>query len=130
MAWGDKEAVLNENAGMKREIELLREMLEDKKKDIEELQAALRRTQDALVAKESPEAYRDHRAAEAAADQEPTPEQQKRMDEMREEAIRTQRLIDGMEDPLFKDAEDLVDKLSPLLMGNPELGSLHNDGES
>jgi len=128
MGWGDKEAILAQNAGMVREIELLREMLEDKKSDIEELRTQLKRTQEALVAKEAPEAYRDQREATEKADREPTPEEAESLDKMRREAENLKGYIDGLEGPLFVDAEDMIDMLTPKT--TPESKSLHGDSES
>jgi type I site-specific restriction endonuclease len=128
MGWGDKEAILAQNAGMKREIELLREMLEDKKKDVEDLRESLRATQEALVAKESPEAYRDQREAREQAPREYTEEEKATMAQMKAEAERTQKYIDELEDPLFRDADQMFEFLAPSLA--PDIKSLHGDNES
>lgn len=136
MGWGDKrDMILAENAALKREVELLREMLSENKEERAELKTQLHHTQEALIAKESPEAYRDKKYAEEQADiaANVTPSDEQR------EAARIQQLrantaskfLQETEGSLFKDADDMIDLLMPSL-GVPmsEDHSLHGNDES
>ena len=93
------------------------------------LQEQLRKTQDALVAKESPMAYQDQKDAEAAA-QPLSEEARAYQDKMRKQAELDRKLLQEMEQPLFKNAEDMQTMLLGVLNRPSESRSLHNDGES
>ena len=68
MAWGDKkDMIIAENAAMKVKVEMLAERVEELKEEKLALTEQLRHTQDALVAKEAPEAYRDKKYMEEQA---------------------------------------------------------------
>jgi len=133
MAWGSANAQLvAENASLKREIELLRERAIEYKEEIAELKKQLHYTQDALVAKESPEAYRDKKwEQDQAALEEITPEQKKRREEMVKRAQIASQYIAEMEKPLFKDPEDMIEQLRRQL-GVPMMDTapLHENSES
>jgi hypothetical protein len=133
MAWGDKhDRLVAENGAMKREIELLEERIADLKDERVELKAQLKHTQEALIAKESPEAYRDQKYAEDQASREAPSEgelAQKRKHEQ-QSGIRSQWLSE-MEKPLFEDADDMIQLLTRAV-GTPlgETQSLHGNDES
>jgi hypothetical protein len=134
MSWGDskRDLIVAENAAAQREIELLREQITDLRTDRTELKQQLMATQEALIAKESPEAYRDQKYAEDQANQEEVPNTQN--EALRLQAKRadiTQQWMSEVESPLFKDADDMIQMLIPAL-GVPmgESPSLHNNDES
>ena len=136
MAWGDKkEMIAAENVALTREVELLREMIAEHKADKLDLKRQLRHTQDALIAKESPEAYRDKMYAEEQAeyaDPESTLDSQREL--MRQQGVRANaasRYLQETESPLFKSPEDMIQQLTrgtgvPMAQG----GSLHGNEES
>jgi len=135
MAWG-KEAVTAELAVEKRENELLRERISELKEEIKELKHSLRYTQEALVAKESPEAYRDRKyeqdLAEAELNQKELTSEQ--IDQRKERAARADiaaRYLHEMEKPLFTSAEDMIQQLTRSV-GLPmvKTESLHGNSES
>ncbi len=130
MAFG-KDALVAENAGLKVEVSMLRDQLVEKKEEIVALRASLARCQDALIAKEAPEAYRDHQFAKhAAEDNEPlTDKEYQELERNKELARLNQQLLVETESPLFRDAEDMVSMLSQT-QGAPTMASLHDDGES
>ncbi len=118
MAWGrdKRDLIVAENAAMVRELEMLRERVIELKDEKAELTTQLTHTQEALIAKESPEAYRDQKYMEeqaSLAESAGTPEEQK-------EAIRIQELkaqttadyMRSMEDDLFMDATDMIELFS------------------
>ncbi len=134
MAWGDKrDMIVAENAALKREVDLLREMLAENKEERKELKDQLYHTQEALIAKESPEAYRDKKYAEEQAElnAEPTDEQK---ENIRRQGVRTDaaaQFLQSMEGSLFKDADDMVEILTRATgvpMGQED--SLHGNDES
>lgn len=125
---GSKDQLMAEVAALTVKVEMLGERLAEKKEEIQALNASLRRTQDALIAKEAPAAYEDHRAAEYAAE-EPTEEQKKWHDRQRQLAEMNGELLKLTEQPLFRNAEDMIDMLTPS-PETPVLKSLHGDGES
>ena len=129
---GSKDLIITENAVMRREIELLRDQLTDLKKEKIELKEQLKYTQEALIAKESPEAYNDQKYAEDMANTEPPSDkqiEQKRLQARRAEIA--SNYINEMENPLFKDAEDMISMLTHAT-GVPlaETQSLHGNDES
>ena len=130
MGWGDskRDLVVAENAGMKREIELLRDQIADLKENRSELIKQLKATQEALIAKESPDAYQEILAARAA-DKQITPEEIKERELQKKQIAIANAYINSMEDPLFKDKDDMESMLSRAV-GIPELKSVHENGES
>lgn len=136
MAWGNKkEMIIAERAALQREVELLRDQLDEKKTEITELRGQLKYTQEALIAKESPEAYRTQKWEEEQARHEeaaPLPDGE-------EAQVRTQlqkinalsAFASEVERPLFKDADDMIQLLTPA-RGVPgmETESLHGNAES
>jgi formate-dependent nitrite reductase cytochrome c552 subunit len=133
MAWGEKkEMLIAENAVQKREIELLREQLGELKQDRLELKNQLRATQEALIAKESPEAYRDQKyEADQAAQEEPTDEEREAVIKQRQRAEIAGRYLTEMESDLFKSPDDMIQILTRGT-GAPlsETASLHGNDES
>jgi hypothetical protein len=119
-----------EKVRLETSLELLTRQLEEKNAELVQLRDALTRAQDALVAKESPEAYRDRRNAEYDAQDIPmTPEQRAAGRRRRKLAEMNGRLLNEMEEPMFKDAEDMIDILTRH-QSPPEHGSLHGNDES
>lgn len=119
-----------ENARLEVRVEMLDKQLETVVAENRELKAMLSRAQEALVAKESPEAYRDHKNAEYEASMVPM------TDEEKAEAVANRRraetnanYIAEIERPLFRDADDLIQMLTRP-EGTPSPVSLHNNGES
>lgn len=138
MAWGNKqerEKIVADNAAMKREIDLLREIIVDLKYDKVDLSTRLQNTQEALIAKESPEAYRDQKYAEEQARFADDDE----MSDARKEVARVQGIraeatfqhLQNLEGDLFHDADDMISMLTPAA-GVPmsESHSLHGNEES
>jgi predicted nucleic acid-binding Zn-ribbon protein len=128
MAWGSKkEQLIAEFATAQAETRMLREMLEYKDHEITELRGQLHRTQEALIAKEAPEAYIDHKIEQDAA-KPMTDDQKAKQKQARSQSEMDQKLVASMEGPLFIDADDMQAMLMPALMKPQE--SLHGDGES
>jgi cell division protein FtsB len=97
------------------------------KAEVDRLQAQIERLQDALIAKESPEAYRDMLMTKL--DDEASTASTANMDRLREESEVIQQIAAGMEKPVFNDAEDMVSKLSQIVGVNMP-GSVHDNEES
>lgn len=112
-----------EVAVLKRELELLKEQLADKDKQITSLTQSLDRAWEALTAKEAPEAYRDRKLEEPPR---PLTPDEKRM---RAVAEANRQLLTETEGDLFKSPEDMISTLQRVL-GGPSLKSLHGDNES
>lgn len=134
MAWGEKrDRLVAENAAMEREITLLREIITDLKEERTELKGQLHHTQEALIAKESPEAYRDKKYAEDQAEMnvELTDAQKKHAHEQRVRSDAASSWLQNMEDNLFKDADDMIQQLTRAT-GVPmgQTTSLHGNEES
>lgn len=89
----------------------------------------LRKTQDALVAKEAPEAYRDQRDAEAAAVP-ISPEELEKREKMRKQMELDRKYLEHLEGPLFYDADDMQATLLGVLHKPAESRSIHGDSES
>lgn len=127
-----KETVIAENAALTREVELLREQLGERKLELIEAKRQLQHTQEALIAKESPEAYRDQKYyAEQQRIEAPTTQQLENQKQQARRADIAGRYITEMESPLFKDADDMIQMLTratsvPLA----ETHSLHGNEES
>lgn len=133
MAWGSKTDLLHaENAAMTREIEMLREQLTERKEEMRELKQQLMATQEALIAKESPEAYRDQKDAEVKANAPVlTDEEREAQRRQHERSELASRYIQELEEPLFKDADDMIQHLTRATgvpLGEPQ--SLHGNDES
>jgi hypothetical protein len=128
----DPAVLLAENGGLLREIEMLREQLGERKEELGTMREQLRWTQDALIAKEAPEAYRDRQDVEANA-QLPAPaaEVSAEATKRNQEAEIKRRYISSLEDRLFEDADDMQAKLMGAV-GVPlsEPQSLHGNDES
>ena len=125
MAFGSNKDIII--AKLELKVEMLEAQLKDKKQELIEANETIRRTQDALVAKEAPEAYRDYMAAKAESSI--TPEDLENKHKQRELALMNGRLLHEMEQPMFRDAEEMMDILSKPL-GIPTFRSLHGDNES
>src|SRR3990172_12597494 len=121
--------------GGKGREELLIELAETKgenkalRSQVEFLQEQLRKTQDALIAKEAQEAYQDQKAAEESA--RPVPlEVSERREKMKKQMELEKNWLENMEAPLFKDADDMQAMLLPILNKPAESRSVHDNGES
>jgi len=136
MAWGDKkDMIIAENAAMKVKVEMLAERVEELKEEKLALTEQLRHTQDALVAKEAPEAYRDKKYMEEQAlimaQADPSEEQTEAVRIQELKAATTSNYLRGIEDRLFIDADDMIEMFSrsvdkPML----DSKSLHGNDES
>lgn len=125
--FGNKDQLISEVAGLRRETDMLREFLASKEKEASELRSSIRILQDALIAKESPVAYRDMKMAEEMAAQGPVDlEKMKRNAEINEA---NRLILRDLEGDLFKDADDLINSLSRVA-GSPTFNSLHKNDES
>ena len=127
-----RDLIVAENAGLKKEVELLREIIAGQKEDILSLREQLNHTQLALIAKEAPEAYRDRMDIEEARAQ---PELTKEEQEQRRISLLQAKTITDyavrMEEPTFVDADDMIETLtrgSGLDMS--ENHSVHGNDES
>jgi hypothetical protein len=133
MAWGNNnDKLVAANGAMGREIELLRERITDLTDERKELKDQLKHTQEALIAKESPEAYRDQKYAEEQALNEGPSETE--LAQKRKHAQQTDiasRYLSEVEKPLFEDAADMIQMLTRAT-GVPlsETQSLHGNDES
>ena len=118
----EEQALLVENAELKGELKAMHSQ-------VEFLQEQLRKTQDALIAKEAPEAYQDQKAAEIAARPVP-PEQLAQRDKMKQQMALDKRWLEELEQPLFKDADDMQSMLLGILNKPAESRSVHDNSES
>ncbi len=110
-------------------VESLQEMLESAQTDRVELQSQVTKLQDALVAAKAPEAYRDQQIEKAEANRTPISDEQRERSRIIQKT--TDAYVQGIEKPMFRDAQDMDDLLSRSLMRNIEApGSLHNNEES
>lgn len=123
----NKQVLLAENEGLKRELSFRQSQIDDLIKQREELQKQIVVLHKSLIAKESPRAYSDMMADEAARAESPLVAQQ------RERMIREQKITDrhlsDLEGPLFDDVDDMQSSLLQMI-GPPEVESLHGDDES
>jgi hypothetical protein len=125
--FGNKDQLIAEMSGLKREVELLREFISSKEVEASDLRASIRILQDALIAKESPVAYRDMKSAEeAAATPQLDPETVKKNQQLNEA---NRLILRDLEGDLFRDADDMIDALSSVA-GSPQFRSLHGNSES
>ena len=123
MAMGDKKAVqAAEIARRDAECEHLRD-------EVAFLRSQVLKLQEALYAKESPVAYQQMKMDEATAEAPnhglPEEEVERRM----KEAEITRKYVNSLEDPMFKDAEDMVARLTQNV-GAPVPESVHGNDES
>jgi len=125
VVWGKSNEVKLkiENAVLRREIELLKEQLVSKDKQLSTQTQSLDRAYEALVAKEAPEAYRDRKLEEPPR---PLTFEEKRL---RALAEANRQLLTETESDLFKSPEDMISTLQRVL-GGPSLKSLHGNSES
>lgn len=132
MGWGSKSELIANNAAQTKEIELLREQLHEKNEELSELRKQLRYTQDALIAKESPEAYHDRKMSEELAKREElTPEEREKQEKQMAEAKIARQYINELENPLFLDRDDMIQRLIvPSGIPGSEQKSLHGNDES
>lgn len=132
MAFGSKEMAI-ENARvvakLESQVDTLELRLSDSREENKELRSMLSRAQDALIAKEAPEAYRDQKVAEYEAAHEPTEEEKEESRKRRIIADMHSQHLDNLEGPLFKNAEEMISMLS-YVEGVPEPASLHGNSES
>jgi hypothetical protein len=132
MAFGSKEMAI-ENARLVAKLEAQVETLElrltDSRDDNKELRAMLARAQDALIAKEAPEAYRDHKIAEYEANHEMTEAEIEAVAKQKLRSDTNRQYLEQIEQPMFKSPEDMIEILTrPQQV--PTDGSLHENSES
>jgi len=108
-------------------LKLNQERMADYEKRCADYQEQVLRLQDALVARESPDAYADRKNVEDAAEY--TEEQQEGIQHQKDVAVMNRRLLDGMAEPIFTDADDMIEML---LRGGgpPEFSALRESDES
>lgn len=114
-----------ENVQLKAKLESATERVEDCKAQIEKLEAQVERLQDALVSKEAPQAYSDRATAEEEVSL--TPEQRAELERTHRIAVMNRHLLDEMESPLFRDADDMMSMLGG---GMQPPTSMHGNDES
>lgn len=117
-----KEELIAENAELRGEIKALHSQ-------VEFLQDMLRKTQDALIAKEAPEAYQDQKAAAEAA-RPVSEEQAAQREQVRQKMALDKKWLEELEAPLFKDADDMQSMLLGILNKPAESRSVHDNLES
>jgi hypothetical protein len=109
---------------LNRENDLLRQQVADLKEEKKELARRLDNMSNALIARQSPDAYQDMKAEEYDAEH-----ADRYDDEHRKKLIKAgQTLLDATENPLFKDADDM----QAMILGNliSESTSTHDNEES
>jgi hypothetical protein len=117
-----KEELLIELAEAKGELRAMRT-------HVTFLEEQLRKTQDALVAKESPAAYQDQKEAELAA--RPVSEGDTvAREKMKQQMAIDKKWLEELEQPLFKDADDMTAMLLGVLNRPSESRSVHENQES
>lgn len=98
------------------------------------LRGQVSKLQEALYAKESPVAYDQMRMDRMAAEYEDPSDQlsEQEIERRRKKMDLTRRYIQSIEEPLFSDAEDMIEKLTRIgTPGSPLTGgSLHGNDES
>jgi peptidoglycan hydrolase CwlO-like protein len=110
-------------------IETLQALLDSAQADRVELKSQVTKLQDALVAAQAPEAYRDQQLAREEEDR--IPMSQEAMDRNKLIQDTTTEYIAGLEKPLFRDANDLDDLLARSAMrAIKPPASLHRNEES
>jgi hypothetical protein len=108
-------------------LEKTQEARESLEKLCSDQQDQILRLQDALVAREAPDAYADRKEDEALPD--PTPEEVAAAKRDRELADANRRLLDKMgEDHYFESADDMIDILTRGAV--PVFERLHQNDES
>lgn len=118
----DRDDLLRDNARYEAEVTMLREQ-------VTYLRDMLNKTQTALIAKESPEAYIDMKIEEEKAEQ--GSELAAQRERAKKQAAMDNMLLDRIEQPLFKDAEEMQALLmQPTMHDIFKSESTHNDGES
>jgi hypothetical protein len=134
MAWGDsnRDRLVAENAAVKAKVEMLETLLAEKREEVKELKEQLMRTQDALIAKESPEAYHDQKYEQAVtrAEETMTDEERKQLSRRAQRAEVEKAHLENLEGPLFLDAADMISTLLPAVGGPAADEPLHRGGES
>lgn len=116
--------LLTEKVTAEAKLAAAREALESKDKEIARLQEQVEKLQDALVSTTSPKAYDDRRADIATV-----PVDQEQTKKRRREAEINAELLARMEQPTFKDADDMI----AMLTGSVDFGkseSVHGNSES
>jgi hypothetical protein len=117
------------SAVLSMKVELLEKVLQEKTDLIDKLLAQLESTQKALVAKESPEAYREQvtRELEAAI----TPAQRQAMEEeSKKNKLVNQFTTEIEREHYFEDPDELLSLFTGTLMKGTEPGSVHGNEES
>lgn len=99
---------------LEKQVAIKDELLNQKSTEVDYLRKRMETLQDAIIAIEHPTAYRqlkdDQFAAQADLNAEPVdPEKRKEIENVRKI---NQDWINGLEDPLFRDADDMMSMLS------------------
>jgi predicted RNase H-like nuclease (RuvC/YqgF family) len=118
---------LFDNKDYERMIGRLEGVIEHLKEENSFLRKQLERTQEALIAKESPVAYEHQKADEAAGEERELDPEEQRRNKIEKDIYK--RHLTNIENPLFSDVDDMMDMLRRNL-GIPESESLHNNEES
>ena len=118
---------LFDKAEFAQQIGRLEGMIEHLREENQFLRKQLERTQEALIAKESPTAYMHQKADEAKGEERPISPEEARRNQIEKDIYK--RHLTNIEAPLFDDAEDMMDQLRRS-MGVPESQPLHNNEES
>ena len=127
-----RDLIVAENAGLTTEVKMLREINVAQKEDIISLRDQLKHTQEALVAKEAPEAYRDRKDLEELQNLPPLTDEEKeqrRISKIRADTIANYAI--EMEAPTFRDADDMIEQLTRGTgLDMSEKHSVHENDES
>jgi hypothetical protein len=102
------------------------ELIETLQKRCDDQQRQIERLQDALVAREAPDAYADRKVDEAVVEE--SEEDLAREKRRQALALANRQVLDGMTAPTFKDADDMI----AMLTGHsaPEMLRTHQNDES
>jgi uncharacterized protein YhaN len=116
-------------AKLEAQVETLELRLSDRSEENKDLRNMLARAQDALIAKEAPEAYRDQKIAEYEANHEMTAAEIEAAAKQKKRAETNSAYLEQLEQPLFKSPDEMIELLTrPQEV--PGSGSLHENNES
>lgn len=122
--------VMSEKSGFQARLEAMAVTLDEKNKEIGRLIGQVERLQDALVASSAPRAYEDRRNDQE--DNEVPTEKEINAAKRRESAGKINaELLHSMEQPMFKDADDMFAQLLGPAMAEEMMSvSSHGNSES
>ena len=113
----------------KGRVKSLEEQLVIARLDKQELQVQVTKLQDGVLSIQAPEAYRDQRVKEYEEQSEPVSAEEVEKRKLQAKVYRD--YMNGMEGPLFHNAEEMDDLItSSLLRGDHSPDSLHGSNES